>query len=346
MKRFFTIIMMISMLIFPVSAMELTAPTVPESGREIMPDDTESFGEGLWEIAKSAISALRPELAEACRTCLALFGTVLLLSLFQSFSGMASRVVQLVAALMIAALLLSGTNSLIHLAAETVVEISEYGKLLLPVMTAGMAAQGSTSTSAALYAGTALFDAALSTAISKILVPMVYVYLALAVANSAMGEDLLKKLQEFVKWLAGWCLKTILTVFTGYMGITGVVSGTADAAALKATKMTISSVVPVVGGILSEASEAVLVGAGLMKSAAGVYGLLAIASVWIGPFLKIGIQYLLLKLTGAVCGVFGTKQASALIQDFSSAMGLLLAMTGSCCLLLVISTICFMKGAG
>ena len=130
------------------------------------------------------------------------------------------------------------------------------------------------------------------------------------------------------------------------MGITGVIAGSADAATLKATKLTISGMVPVVGGILADASESVLVGAGLMKNAAGVYGLLAILSVCIGPFLKIGVQYLLLKLTAAICSVFDVKNSSKLVQDFSGTMGLLLGMTGSVCLLMMISIICFLKGVG
>ena len=128
------------------------------------------------------------------------------------------------------------------------------------------------------------------------------------------------------------------------MGLTGVISGTTDAAALKVTKTTISSVVPVIGNILSEASEAVLVGAGVVKNAAGVYGMLAILAVCFEPFALIGIQYLLLKLTAAICSVFATKQATELISDFSDAMGMLLAITGTICLMLLISTVCFMKG--
>jgi stage III sporulation protein AE len=129
------------------------------------------------------------------------------------------------------------------------------------------------------------------------------------------------------------------------MGITGVITGTTDAAALKATKMTISSFVPVVGSILSEASEAVLVSAGMAKNAAGIYGIFAILALFLEPFLRIGAHYLILKLTAAVCNVFGEKRATDLIEDFSSAMGFLLGMTGSICLLLLISTVCFLKGA-
>ena len=130
------------------------------------------------------------------------------------------------------------------------------------------------------------------------------------------------------------------------MGITGVISGTTDAATLKAAKLTISGVVPVVGGILSDASEAVLVSAGLVRNAAGIYGIFAILAIFLTPFLRIGCHYLLLKLTGTLCAVFGVKRCTDLIGDFTTAMGLLLAMTGSVCLLQLISTVCFLRGVG
>jgi len=130
------------------------------------------------------------------------------------------------------------------------------------------------------------------------------------------------------------------------MSVTGVVSGTTDAAALKAARVTISSVVPVVGGILSDASESVLVSIGILKNAAGIYGILAVLAVFVGPFVKVGVQYLLLKASAAVCGVFGNKNISALVDDFSTAMGLLLAMVAAGCLLVLISTVCFLKGIG
>ena len=143
-----------------------------------------------------------------------------------------------------------------------------------------------------------------------------------------------------------WGLKTILYVYTGYISITGVVSGTTDAGVLKAAKLTISGVVPVVGSILSDASEAVLVSAAAVKNAAGIYGMAAILAVWIGPFLKIGVHYLILKGLAAVCSVFGVKSATGLVGDFASVMGILLAMTGTVCLMLLISTVCFLKGVG
>lgn len=332
------------LLAMPVSALELTAPEVPEAGAQIIPEDTENFGGALKELVRKAISKVRPDLQEASRTSVTVLCTALILSVLQSFSGNTKRVTETAGTVLIASVLCMSTNSLIRLGSDTVMELSEYGKLLLPVMTAALAAQGGAASSAVLYTGTAAFDMLLSNLINKLLVPMVYLFLALAVANSAVGEEILKKMRDLIKWFIGWSLKILLTVYTTYISISGVVSGTTDAAALKATKMTIATFVPVVGGILSDASEAVLVGAGLVKNAAGIYGILAALAVFLSPFLKTGIHYVFLKLTAAICGMYGSKHLTDLVEDFTAAMGFLLAMTGSACLLLLISTICFLKG--
>jgi stage III sporulation protein AE len=186
---------------------------------------------------------------------------------------------------------------MIRLASDSIHTLSDYGKLLLPVMTTALAAQGGIQTSTALFTATALFDTVLCTLIRQILVPMIYVYLALGITACVTNQTLIKQLKGFMKWAASWCLKLLMYIFTGYISITGVVAGTTDAAALKATKITISGMIPVVGGILSDASESVIVGAAALKNGIGVYGLLAIIAVTVGPFLQIGSHYLLLKLT-------------------------------------------------
>ncbi len=344
MKRILMLILLLAILAVPVEALDETVPEPTGEAAELMPVEQESFGKDLWKVLCSAVENLQPSLAQAVLTCAALFGIVLLISILNAYPGKATQAVQLAGVLAVGALLLQQTNSLVRMGADTVTELSEYGKVLLPVMTASMAAQGGFTSSTALYTGTAIFDAVLSTGIGKLLVPLIYVFLALAVAGAATGDSTLIKLRDFVKWLVTWSLKMILYIFTGYMTVTGVVSGTADAATVKATKLTMSGMIPVVGGILSDASEAVLVGAGVVKSAVGIYGLLAVIAIWISPFLNIGLQYLLLKLTAALCEVFEVKQVSALIGAFSEAMGLLLGMVSALCILLLISTVCFMKG--
>lgn len=345
MRKLILIIIFTLCLTQTVSAAEITAPAVPESGQAYMPDSTDSFGEGLWHVIRSAVMAAKPSIAKAAGLCVSVIAVVLIISLLQTFTSRTRQMTEIAAAVGIGIILLNPINTLINLGVSTVNDLFEYGKLLIAVMTTAVAAQGSVSTSTALYTGTMLFTTLLSAMISRLVVPMLYVYLCLSILNSAVGEDILKKLSNFIKWLITWSLKCVLYIFTGYISITGVVGGSADASMVKATKLAISGSVPVIGNILSDASETILVSAGVVKSAAGVYGVLAIAAIWIGPFLEVGIQYLLLKLTAGICGLFGAKRIVTLVQEFSTAMGFVVAMICTISVLLLIGVVCYMKGA-
>ncbi len=346
MRKLLILFIMIFILTTPVKAAEFTAPDVPKGVEDLMPVETETFADGLWKIVKSAIGKLQPDLKDGMGICLSIIAVSMLVSILKQLPGNSSSVVEIAGVFVICLLLLNSAGTMIRLGADTIKELSEYGKLLLPVMTGAMAATGATVTSAALYTGTAVFDAVLSALIAKLLVPMVYGFLVLSIAAAVTGESMIKKLKDGLSGVMSWSLKTVVYIFTGYMGITGVISGSTDAAALKAAKLTIAGAVPMVGGILSEASDAVLVGAGLAKSAVGVYGLWAIAAIWISPFLKLGVQYLLLKLTGAICKTFDCKAITDVVGAFTAAMGILLGMTGAVCFLLLVSVVCFMRGIG
>lgn len=345
MRKILILLLMLSSLAMPVYAEEYTAPQAPESVEDLMPVQTESFGQDLWNVLKKGLRVVRPELVKAAQMCISLFAVLMLLGLVRSLPGSRGWALDFVAALAIGGILLYQSHSMILLAGNTVEDLAAYGKLLIPVMTAVMSAQGLTTSAAALYAGTVAFITVLITLISKILIPVIYLFLAVSVAAATTDEPGVHKIRNFLKWLSTWTLKIILYIFTGYMGLTGVVSGTADAAAVKAAKLSISGMVPVVGGILSDASEAVIVGAGVMKSGIGIYGMVTFCAILVTPFLTIGVQYLMLKMTSALCSGFDLKRPSQLIENFSSAMGLLLGITGAVSILLMISTVCFMKGA-
>lgn len=346
MNRILIVLSIIAMLSIPVSAYDLTAPPVPSYAEKFMPADQSNLADGILEVLQDALHYIRPDLKEASHVCMRLVAIIILVSILPALPGTSQNTVNLAASIAIALILFGSTGSLVNLARTTIIEISNYGKLLLPVMTAAMAAQGAISTSAALYAGTAFFDALLTSLVGKVLTPMVYLYLLLSIASSAVGEQILRKISDTTKWVITWTLKTILYIYTGFITVSGVVSGTTDAATLKAAKLTISGMVPVVGGILSDASEAILVSIGAVKSAAGLYGLFAVLAILIGPFLKLGTHYILLKATGGICSIISNNAASNLIHDFTAAFGLLLAMIGAISLMLFISLVCFLRGVG
>ena len=154
-----------------------------------------------------------------------------------------------------------------------------------------------------------------------------------------MGNEGLKRLAGVLKWVVTTVLTILLLTYVGYLTVSGVVAGTADAVAVKAARFTVSSMVPVVGGILSDAAETVLAGAGVLKNAVGVFGMLTILSICLVPFLRLGVHYLAYKLTGALAATVADGRVAGLIDQIGSAFGLVLGMTGASALLLLVSMV-------
>ena len=309
---------------------------------DVSPTDTVNFWGKCREMLQSTLKHSGAAWREALRLC----GVVLAVVLLCALAGQAqyNAAVCAVGALGLCAAATGSFRTMLTLAADTVQTVTDYNGCLLPVMASAAAMSGGLTAASALYTGTMVFAELLMQLISKFLVPGVWFYLAIAGAEAALGSDTLSELREFAGWLISKSLKVVLTVFTVYMSLTGVVSGSSDALAVKATQAA-AGMVPVVGGILSDASESLLVSAKLLKHSAGVFGMLAVLAVCLAPLLRTGVQYLLLKLTAAAAGTVGLKPHVKLVKSFSTAMGYLLAMNGACALMSVISVVCFLRVA-
>ncbi len=356
-RRLILLILLLLLLALPVAATEgIEIDTsgvengLTDEASELMPvrevQNSGSFWTGCKRIICAAFEKSTASLREALRLCAILLAVLLLCAVadLQLFKD-GSTAVTVVGALGLTAAILTSFGSMVTMAKETVTALADYGALLLPAMATASAMSGGITSASALYAGTLLFTQLLMRLISSILIPAVYLYLALSLAEAALSNEMLTELRSFVGWLISKSLRILLYVFLGYMSLTGVISGTADAAAVKATKAAVSGMVPVVGSMISDASESILSSALLIKSSVGVFGMLAVISICVVPFLRVGVHYLLLKVTAAVGGTVGMKPHITLLRNFSTAMGYLLAMCGTCALLLFISVVCFLKVA-
>lgn len=354
MRRLLIVLVVMLMLCGSVYAQETTIPTedlnegLSEEAQELMPEDAADSDADLWsncmEIIRGAINKSFGSFREGLRLCGILLCVLTLCSIVDLSSDKSkTTVLNVVGALGICALIMGTFRSMITMATSTVEDLSAYGSILLPALASVTAMSGGINSASVLYAGTVIFSQLLLQLISKLLIPLVYIYLALAVAEAALGNDMLSELREFVGWILTKSLRILVYIFLAYMTVTGVIGNTADAAAVKATKAAVSGMIPVVGSILSDASETLLSGAAIMKNSVGIFGMLAILASCLLPILKVGMQYLLLKVTAAVGGTVGLPSQVKLLKEFSKAMGYLLAMCSSAALFLMIGTVCLMR---
>jgi len=296
----------------------------------------------LHSILESGKQSAQGVMKHALRSCLILLTIVLLFGLVEGLgysAGSSFPVMPVAAALAITAVAVGDMFALVGMGRESMEHMQTFSKVLLPSVAAATTAAGSPGAAVAKQLATILFSDCLITLINTVLLPLTFAYIAASVAYAAVGNEGLKRIGGFIKWIVNTVLGVFLLAFIGYLNISGAISGSADAATVKAAKFTVSNMVPVVGGILSDAAETVLAGASVLRSAIGVFGMLAIIAMCLTPFLHLGAHYLAYKGTSALAATVADSRTAGLIDAIGSAFGLVLAMTASCAMLLIISMI-------
>jgi len=303
-----------------------------------------SLDQGIQSILDTGSAQLSGVIHKALRSGALLLAVVLFCGVAEGTcdgvgGGTQLDLVSVVGALAVTAIAVADANSLIGMGREALEHMALFSKALLPTVTAAAAAAGSPSGAVARQLATMLFSDVLMTLILRLLLPLVYAYIAGCVAYAALGNEGLKRIAGTLKWVVTSVLTAVLLIFVGYLTVSGVIAGSADAVSVKAAKFAMSGLVPVVGGILSDAAETVLAGAGILKNAVGVFGMLVVLCICVAPFLQLGIHYLAYKLVSALSATVSGGRVAGLIDNIGGAFGLVLGMTGSCALLLLISMV-------
>ncbi len=304
----------------------------------------DDFADGAAHIFSGAMAEGQSTLSQAISLAAVVLGVVLLCGMLGTLhDGSGLQPAAVAGALGITAACTIQFRAMIQLGAETVQQLSDYSALLLPALASATVASGAYTSASTMYAGTVLFTSILTALIGKLLIPLVYLFIGVATVNAALDNHMLESVRDFISWIISASLKTILYVYTGYITISGIISGVSDAVSVKAAKLAMGNMIPVVGGIISDASETVVVSASILKQSIGIFGMLAVLAFCLAPFFRIAVHYLVLKVTKAVCGTVGRKNHVDLVGDLSTAMGFLLGMTATCAVMLLISVVCSLK---
>ena len=334
----------LALLCLPAGAVEL-----PKELTDALPSQAERLLEGETGDLLGGVSALwgnlRQEAGKILRsrlkTAAGVLFTVLLCGMLGGLrdgNGAVPDFVPMGGALVIAALTASSLKNLVGLGWEAMEATSVFGKALLGALAVSLAAGGAVQT--------ALFGTFLLELIRRLLLPLVYLYAATVTAAAIAPETPLRSLAEAIRKAVSWALGGSLAAFTLYLTLTGAVSGAADQAAVRAAKAVLSGTVPVVGGILSDAAETLLAGAGVLRGGIGIFGTLGVLAICAYPFLHLGIQYLLYRGAGFLAEAAGGGPLPKLIGGLGSAFALVLGMTASCAAVIIVAIAAAMGAAG
>lgn len=302
-----------------------------------------SLDDGLTGLLETGAEALGGIVRTALKSGVVLMVIVLLCGFGETVIETVGKsklpVVPLAGTLAITSVAAVDVHAMLGLGRSTIDGMTSFANVLLPTIAAATAATGAVTGAAVRQMAAALFSDLLVNLINSLLIPLLYGYLAACIAYAAEGNEGVKRVGALLKWAVTTVLTTVMLAFVGYLSVSGVVAGSADAATIKATKFAISGTIPVVGGILSDAAETILASAGVLRGTVGVFGTVTVLGLCLIPVLRLAVHYLMYKLVAAVSAAGGSGRISTLVDQIGSAFGLMLGMTGACCLLLLVTLV-------
>ena len=343
MKRAAFIILLLLALCAPARATELSdALDLDALEKAAPPETSEALGDEKPEDAQldrglerlwARLQALLPEtLREVLAPLAAVVAVTLLCAMAEAFAGAggrdASETVQFGGCLAIAVIGAQDLRSVLTLGGETLARLKEFSDVLLPTLTTAAAVAGAPGAAGAVWAASALFSDLLLRASDGLVLPLIYGFTAAACAASILGDQRLDGAVQLLDWAARTLLKALTLSFTAYLGVTRVLGASSDAATVKTAKTLLSLSLPVVGKLLSDASDALVAGAGLLRGAVGVWGMLSVLAMLLLPLLRLALRCLLFRAAAAVCSGIAGERVGRLIARLSRAYALLLGLVG------------------
>lgn len=312
--------------------------------QRILPDQNISFRESVVQLLKGEIPLKWENVRKTIRNAFweeisrqkNLVAQILLLSVtasvFTNFvkvfqKNQIAEITFYVLYLLLFTMLLNGFQSLLLTAQETIGQILQFMKMLLPIYLAVAVLAAGSTTAVVFYEATLFFITAVQMIMRYVVLPGIGCYVLLQLLNQLGKEDYLSKMAELLKNILSWTMKTLLALVIGVQTIQGLLLPAIDS--LKNSVWSkAAGAVPVIGNTFSSVTETVMGTAILLKNAVGVSGLLIILFICLTPMVRLLVCTVLYKLVGAIVQPVSDKRVAECVSCVGDGIALLLTAVG------------------
>ena len=162
--------------------------------------------------------------------------------------------------------------------------------------------------------------------IAGFVLPIILITTSLSIVSNLSDEIKIAKLSKFLNSSTIWILGIVMTLFVTVLSLEGSLTQTVDGVTAKTTKAAVSTVIPVVGKILGDATDAVIGCALILKNAVGFIGILVIVGICLTPIIKLTLLTLLYYLAAAVAEPIADTKVVGVLSAIADTFKMLLAI--------------------
>ncbi|MFZ5647829.1 MAG: stage III sporulation protein AE [Bacillota bacterium] len=203
---------------------------------------------------------------------------------------------------------------------EVVDRMVTFMQAILPVLLTLLVAVGG-FTAAAIYQPVVFVSIALiATVIRNIILPLILFSAILMLVSNLSPKFKVSNLAGLLRNIAMGLLGAMSTIFLGVISIQGVAGAVGDSVVLRTAKFATDAFIPVVGGMFSDALEAIVSSSLLIKNAVGIAGVAVVLAIMLMPLLKILCLALIYKLAGAMMQPVEDGQMTGCLNDLGNSL--------------------------
>lgn len=203
---------------------------------------------------------------------------------------------------------------------EVVDKMVTFMQALLPVLLTLLVAVGGFASAAIFQPVLFVSLTVIGTLIKNVVLPLIFFAAVLGIASNLTSKLKVSNLAGLFKTVAMGILGIFTTIFLGLLTIQGVAGAVGDGVALRVVKFSTDAFIPVVGGMFSDALEAIVSSSLLIKNAVGIAGVLVVIMVMALPLLKIICLAFIYKLAGALIQPVGDGQVVDCLNDLGNSL--------------------------
>ena len=228
---------------------------------------------------------------------------------------------------------------------EVVDAMVTFMQALLPILLTLLVAVGGFA-SAAIFSPVILATLGIfGSLIKNIILPLFFFVAILGVISNLTDRFKVTSLADLLKTIGMGLMGVFTTIFLGVLAIQGVAGAVGDSVTFKTARFTVKTFVPLVGGMLSDALDAVISSSLLIKNALGVAGIGVIGAIMIVPLLKIITLAFTYKLAGSLIQPVADGQMVDCLNSLGNSLFLIFAAVATVGLLFFF-TITIVVGIG
>lgn len=209
-------------------------------------------------------------------------------------------------------------------AGNTISSIKTQMELIFPILLTIVTAIGGTNTSAVYQPSVLFLTNGIVHIFTAVLLPIFVIIVVFNIISNLSSNVKLDKFCSFFTSIFKWIIGIVFTIFIAFLSLQGITASSIDGISIKTAKYAIKSYIPLLGGYLSDGFNVILASSVLIKNAIGTAGLILVASIIIGPIIKILVLSLSLKLTSAILEPLTDNRISNFLYGIAKSLTLLI----------------------